>query len=305
MFLCIHVDAIAGNSDGNTSPVSATAEIDKTPISIGDKIKYTITVNAPKEYEVRFPDFGDNLADFSIQDFGSSEGGIFTRTYSQWYILDTYETGTLTIPAVSVQYRKNNSNEWREIAVDAITVEVTSLLDDADQTASIRGIRGPRSMPDYFYLSIFLAVVLLAIIAVLVILYIKQKKKQRDIIIPRRPAHEIAYEALNALKNKDLAGTGKVKEYYFELSDIVRHYLENRFSLKAPEMTTEEFLYHLRETDQLRQDHKGLLGEFLSQCDLVKFAKYLPEKNEIESSFASAKGLVDQTKEHLVRVDTR
>jgi len=301
---CVHSTVIANDTKGNTPPVTATAEVDRNSVSIGDKVKYTITVKAPKEYDVRFPDFGDNLADFSIKDFGTSESGIFSRTFSQWYLLDTYETGTLAIPPVTVQYSAKDSDEWHEIVIDEITVEVLSLLGDADNNAAIQDIRGPRSLYDLQYLYITLAVILAAIIIALVILYIKKRKKAEASIAPPRPAHEIAYEALTALKQKDLTKTGKVKEYYFELSDIVRRYLENRFSFKAPEMTTEEFLSHLRETDQLRPDHKGLLREFLSHCDLVKFAKYLPEEKEIEASFESAKGLVDQTKERTEGVGT-
>jgi hypothetical protein len=295
---------MADDTDKKTSPVTATAEADKTAVSIGDKVKYSIIVTAPKEYEVRFPDFGDNLADFSIKDFGSSDSGIFTRTLSEWFVLDTYETGTLTIPGAAVQYREKGSDEWHELVVDEIKVEVLSLLGNKDKDTAIRDIRGPRSLSDLQYIYITLAVIIAALIIALIILYIKKRKKAEEIIPPPRPAHEIAYEALTALKNKDLTRTGKVKEYYFELSDIVRHYLENRFSFKAPEMTTEEFLSHMRETDQLHHDHKGLLREFLSNCDLVKFAKYLPEENEIESSFGSAERLVDQTKEHTEGVDT-
>jgi hypothetical protein len=301
--ICVKSRVIADDTNRKTYPVTAAAEIDKTPVSIGDKVKYSIIVNTPKKYAIRFPDFGDNLADFSIKDFGSSESGIFTRTLSQWYVLDTYETGTLTIPQVAVQYREKGSDEWHEIVIDEIKVEVLSLLGDADKKSAIRDIRGPRSLSDFQYLYIALAVIIAAIIIALIILYMKKRKNAEEIIVPPRPAHEIAYEALIELKNKDLTGTGKVKEYYFALSDIVRHYLENRFYLKAPEMTTEEFLSHLRETDQLRPDHKGLLREFLSNCDLVKFAKYLPEEKENESSFGSAERLVDQTKERTEGVD--
>jgi GTPase SAR1 family protein len=301
---CFTNTVISGDSDRNTSPVTATAEADRTTVSIGDKIKYTITVNAPEEYDVRFPDFGDNLKDFSIKDFGSSESGILSRTRSRWYVLDTYETGTFTIPQVTVQYREKDSEEWHDIVVDQIKVEVRSLLGDADNHAVIRDIRGPQSLTGPLYLYIALTVIIIGVVAALIILFIRKRKKVDEMIPPPRPAHEIAYEALTALKDRDLTGTGKVKEYYCELSDIVRRYLENRFSLKAPEMTTEEFLSHLRETDQLRPDHKGLLREFLSSCDLVKFAKYLPGKKEIESSFEYATKLVDQTKERLGGIDT-
>ncbi|MEA3306109.1 MAG: hypothetical protein U9R52_04770, partial [Candidatus Omnitrophota bacterium] len=111
-----------------------------------------------------------------------------------------------------------------------------------------------------------------------------------------RPAHRLAYEALRELEKKNYIKQGKIKKYYIELSDIARHYLENRFNIKAPEMTTEEFLLKAKEAKELGSEHKNLLKGFLSHCDSVKFAKYGPSEKEISSSFESAKILIDQTK---------
>ena len=113
----------------------------------------------------------------------------------------------------------------------------------------------------------------------------------------KRSAHEIALMQLEALKNKGLLQQSKIKEYYSEVSFIIRHYLENRFLLKAPEMTTEEFLTFARDYGQLQSVQKNSLKEFLSACDMVKFAKYSPSDHEIEEIFVCAKKFVEQTKE--------
>ncbi len=99
------------------------------------------------------------------------------------------------------------------------------------------------------------------------------------------------------MEKKDYIRKGKTKAYYIELSDIMRRYLENRFNIRAPEMTTEEFLIKVKEDSVLSLEHKGLLRDFLLNCDLVKFAKYQPAEQEAGLSFASAKKLIDQTKE--------
>ena len=104
---------------------------------------------------------------------------------------------------------------------------------------------------------------------------------------------------------KEYLSTGKVQEFYFELSNIARHYIEDRFKLKAPEMTTEEFLTTLKKSEALNSEQKSLVKDFLSHCDMVKFAKYLPQKKEIDSSYESAKNLVDQTKEIVSQGETR
>lgn len=161
----------------------------------------------------------------------------------------------------------------------------------------IRDIKGPVNFPGRMYLFIILAVIVALLITAIAVMFLRKKRKQRQIITPIRPAHEIAYEALRELKKRDLLKTGNIKEYYFELSNIVRHYLENRLQLRALEMTTEEFLLSLKYSDDLDAEHKSLLREFLSHCDMVKFAKYNPDIKEIESSYESATRLIDQTKE--------
>jgi hypothetical protein len=128
------------------------------------------------------------------------------------------------------------------------------------------------------------------------VVFLRRRKGQQQIAI-KRPAHLIAYEQLERLREKNLIKGGKIKEFYSEISDIIRHYLENRFLLKAPEMTTEEFLLKVRESFPLSLSHKSLLRDFLSRCDLVKFAKYLPQEKDSDEAFEAAKNFVDQTKQ--------
>jgi len=68
-----------------------------------------------------------------------------------------------------------------------------------------------------------------------------------------------------------------------------------RFNFRAPERTTEEFLYELQATNLLTTQQKGSLGEFLNRCDLVKFAKFEPREPELRDMHASAVRLVEET----------
>ena len=254
-----------------------------------------------KEIEVSLPEFGESLSEFSIKDFGSSEGGYFgKKKLKQWYMLDTFETGTFTIPSVVVKYRAEGDKEWKEVIADAVNIEVLSSLDDKALEGDIKDIKGPVSYWDKTYIYIILGIVTAISLILFIIIYLQKRRKAKEVIIPAVPAHVIAFEALKKLMQKDYLSTGNVQEYYFELSNIVRHYIENRFELKAPEMTTEEFLLTLKESEVLNTEQKSLVKDFLSHCDMVKFAKYLPEKKEIDSSYASASNLVDQTKETVI-----
>ena len=159
---------------------------------------------------------------------------------------------------------------------------------------SLRDIKGPLSLSHDFTILLLLSIlVLLALLAFLFIFF--SRKKLASVVVPEKLPHEIAYEQLEVLRQKDLIRQGRTKEYYSEISDIIRHYLENRFLLKAPEMTTEEFLGYVRDYGQLMDEHKSLLKEFLSACDLVKFAKHAPSVGETSAIFVSAKNFVDET----------
>ena len=134
-------------------------------------------------------------------------------------------------------------------------------------------------------------------------MYIRKRQVREKSFVRVKPPYEIAYERLRELAEAHLPEKGKIKEYYIELSGIIRYYLEARFNLRAPEMTTEEFLVKLRTEGELIPEHKNLLREFLLHSDLVKFARYGPSVREIDLSFKSAKRLIDQTKHKLTRID--
>jgi len=172
-------------------------------------------------------------------------------------------------------------------------------MDSTAVAEIIKDIKGPVYFPaNYLFLIIIAAVIILAALVFSIIFFLKRNLKRQSgpSSVSFRPADQIAYQALENLKAKNLPRFGKIKEYYIELSDIVRHYMENRFSLPAPEMTTEEFLYSLRESKSLKGSHKNLLKQFLNHCDMVKFAKYGPTEQEMDDSFNSAKKLVDETR---------
>jgi hypothetical protein len=79
------------------------------------------------------------------------------------------------------------------------------------------------------------------------------------------------------------------------VSDAIRVYMEERFTFHAPERTTEEFLYELQETTLLLPPQKAALADFLSRCDLVKFARYEPTQMELQELLDAAFRLVEET----------
>ncbi len=285
--------------------VNVNATVDKAKITIGDKIRYKITVDSSGEIEVVTPEIGNELGGLTVVDTGAErfERDEGTITLERWYVLETYNTGSYVIPAIEIKYK--DKTEERETKTPEIFIEVLSTLDE--NAADIRDIGPPVSLnKSYYRLYIIIAIVLvtLAIAGVVILFLYRRKHKKVDFIPAPLPAHEIAYDELERLRSLHLISKGQTKEYYYRLSNIVRHYIENRFRLMAPERTTEEFLTEMAVTDKLEETHKELVGNFLEHCDLVKFAGYAPVNEEIENAYDSAKKLVDETREVLEPVQT-
>lgn len=141
-----------------------------------------------------------------------------------------------------------------------------------------------------------LAFIVLVVIG-LVLYLVLRKKKKGYFFTPKviLPPHVVAIQGLDALKAKKLCQRGMEKEYYTELSDILRQYIGTRFSINAPEMITEDIVaaVHLAtETGSTAEN----LRQILSTADLVKFAKYIPFADENDLSLVNAYLFVNQTK---------
>ena len=272
-----------------------TVLADKSEMYVGDRISLEVTSAPDKHIEMIFPEKPAETGDFSFVSAEPVKNGFLEEPrVGMVYTYSIYKTGTHVIPPLKILYKNEGESGWKDVLSRQVPVEIISLLDE--KSKDIKDIKGVfnRSARIWVFLFGFLGVLLIAAITVLLVR--KFKKKAIEAAARIRPPDEIAYEKLNELKAMRLPEKGLVKEYYVRLSEIVRYYLEDRFSFRAPEMTSEEFLEGLRESSKLKIEHKQLLREFLSHCDMVKFAKYGPTPLEMMDSFSSAERLVDQTR---------
>jgi hypothetical protein len=123
-----------------------------------------------------------------------------------------------------------------------------------------------------------------------------RKKAAEIAAVPPVPPHVRARQALEAA----LALLSDPKAFSIAVSGTIRAYLEERFDFHAPERTTEEFLIELQGTNLLTTDQKLSLGNFLENCDLIKFAKYEPTETELRGLHAAALKLVNETEPRWV-----
>src|SRR6266404_4205088 len=158
----------------------------------------------------------------------------------------------------------------------------------------IHDIKGLVPLPhNWWWLFILVAALALAY-------WLWKRKRPTDATNAAPPPmpYEVAIRALQQLREEN----PPVEEFYTRLSDIVRHYLEGRFHLRAPERTTEEFLYEVSQNNTLAQEHKELLGAFLQESDLVKFARHHPEQSDMNRALEAAEKFVDDTQPRVQEV---
>src|SRR5687767_13161325 len=173
----------------------------------------------------------------------------------------------------------------------ALIVQAPSTSDTNVLEATIRDIKAPVEIPDYWiWIWTAVGIVLVAVIGFLVWKF-WLKKRFEPVPPPPIPPHVRARRRLK----EAMAQISDPKLFVSEVSDAVRFYLEESFNLRAPERTTEEFLHELQSSRKLGENVTASLGEFLSRCDMVKFAKYEPTQTELEDLHNAAMRIVEET----------
>ncbi|MCK4660194.1 MAG: hypothetical protein KAV82_11790 [Phycisphaerae bacterium] len=290
-------------------PVKMTVTADRNRITIAERLTLTIEVFAEEGVDIEMGEPGEKLSQFQIRDFQNRpaepvEGG---RRWTRVYDLDIFLSGEYSIPEIQaafVDHRQEDPDHPGEgvltgtIRTEPFTIEVASLLEGEFDPTVFRDISGPVELPvehSYPWVGIVAAGVVVVVAGGVVVFLLLRRREplgpEQVVVVP----HEWAYDQLRLLVDAQLVEQGEVHEFYFRLSHIVRVYIELRFSLMAPERTTEEFLVEVHRSDVLRADHKTLLGDFLRSCDMVKFARYEPNKSEIELVFDSARDFIEET----------
>jgi len=274
--------------------------------TIGSHIRYQVDVVAPSGIEIVVAQPPERIGDLEIVDFGTTEPKALPDgklAFERWWTLVAWSTGEHRITSPEVSYRLPGG-DLATAAPAELAITVASLLDEAKDASDIRDIKPPVPIPIDWRPYYAIAGALTTIIAIVALVRWLAARRRR--VTPRvapPPPHVIALAALDALRARRLVEKGALKEYYSALTDIVRAYLEGRYRVRAPEMTTEEFLLASSRDGRLNPAHRRLLGEFLTESDLVKFARYLPSTDDSESAYAAARRFVDETKERLEEID--
>lgn len=289
--------------------ISSLAIPSKDSVLIGDKIELTIQVTYPKDMLLKGLDFSnydkianqlypmdtlnqEKLADISFLDLGVwknlsgdkqvTENKLNSVLSGDKYIIENkitiaiYSEGEFRIPGPDLIY--DSSEEVLPAISPTIRVYLPpQMQSDSVALNPIKDImKEKRNLSDY---ALFLYGLAGLLVAGLIVYYLKKRKRtvKEEVIIAEKEIlpHEKALSALKLLDEQAIWQSGNIKEYQSGLTEIIRTYLEDRYHVKALEMTTDEILSSLEKTDFDRK-YKSELKEILQVADLVKFAKAIP-----------------------------
>ncbi|MEW6061417.1 MAG: hypothetical protein AB1600_05685 [Bacteroidota bacterium] len=283
----------------NAQDVTVTASVDSQSIVIGDWIHYTVAVKHPASMNVALPLLKDTLGGFDIVQQDSvvktEDNGVLHL--QKKFVITKFDAGTQYIPPFTVRYA-TASGETLTAQSNAIPIEVRGI--EVDTTQAIHDIKPPLSVPlSAEEIALYVAIVLAVAAAGYGIYYYLKKRRKTATVeeekIPNIPPHVLALLQLDELEAKGLWQKGEVKAFYSEATDILRRYFERRYGILALEMTTGEVMEQLKKYS-IDQKTVNDIERFLSDADLVKFAKYQPMALENEQVLPAARMIVENTK---------
>lgn len=284
--------------------VTVTSAPDTTAILIGDQIGFTVSAVIPAGTVAGISEAGDTLAGKIVilgkspRDSVAGPNGkivIFER-----YLITAFDSGTYTIPPFYAEVASGDTL-LRYYSENSFLTVLRPDVTPPDSTDVIFDIIPPRRAPVTFAEIVPWLVIALvaAVLLYLLARFLPRNPLRRFVrpLPPPEPAHVIALRELSVLRSEELWQKGQIKEYYSRLSDILRRYIDNRYGISSPELTTDETVRMLQRAAVTTGRQMSVVKEILSLSDMVKFAKYVPESSLHERCYEDAMKFVEETRE--------
>lgn len=283
--------------------VTVDATIDSLQILIGEQAKIRLQVSLDADKRAIFPIYRDTLVsgveilDVAKTDTQMLNGGR-RALLTQEYTVTSFDSALYYLPPMQVQV-DNKSYYSKALALKVYSVPVDTLHPE-----NFFGPKDIMSSPfvwaDWYMV---IACVLLFSPFLLLLIYLIKRIRDNEPIIrkvkvePQLPPHQLAMQQIEHIKEEKIWQKGHPKEYYTQLTDVLRLYIKERFGFNAQEMTSTEIIEKLL----VMKDENAFndLRDLFQTADLVKFAKHYPLMNENDANLVNAIDFINQTKEEL------
>ena len=289
----LHITLLIGLIGFAQNQPNIYVKADTTKIRIGETINYEIVVDNA--------DTGVNFTEIKLDSFArvevieSFDIDTLKNRLIKKYALTSFDSGRYVIPRQRVFV-------WsQEYLTDSLMIDVNTVAVDTtkQQMYTIKSIQNePYTFDDF---KSYLWWLLGALLLIGIILYFVLRKKETiEEIEAKIPPYQLALKRLSELDEKQLWQKNKIKQYYVELTDIVRTYIERELNIPALESTTDELLESITDFNSssnalnIPKETIDKLNKLLKEADLVKFAKFKPLVNEIELHRNGAGEIIDE-----------
>ena len=294
IFLCFFYLSFANAQSANFDPnIIINSSVDSTSVKIGEEIIYTIDITSKNKYNIRF-DEKPNFIPFEILDSYPYDSIIDSSKISKKYSLIKFDPGEFWIPPQKV-YFDQSIKFTDSILIVVNDVEVDTLKQNLYDIKPIIPVK--RNYQKIFLRLIFIIIVF--VVAYLLYRYyiFKNNDNLNDVT---KSLYEIAFEKLENLNSLNPDSQIEFKEYYTILVDIFREYLESQVKIPAMESTSRELITRinmLKDSGNYNFEKKQIdkLEELFTKSDLIKFAKSLPTKNDINIDLITIKNFINST----------
>ena len=278
-----------------------SAGVSRDTILIGDQIEWTSEMQVPRGMSVRIDSMSgyvvpgvELIGDFVIDTV--DRGRDFSRVQTR-AVITSFDSGSYVLPPLVV-YVYRGEEAVDTMRLPEVPLEVTTIPIDTT-TYEMYDIR-----PQFRYPVTFAEVmpwvaggIVLVAIVIAVWRLIARRRRNRPLFgkpAPQDPPHIVALRDLDRIRGEKLWQTGNQKQYYTEITDTLRVYIEKRFGVKTIERTSGEILVELSTKDIQPSDFESLKDLF-GTADLVKFAKYTASETENENAVPVAVRFVNDT----------
>ena len=277
--------------------VNARVELARKTIVIGDQIYLDVNISAPPGTEV----FAIPTA--AVNDLPGAEviedEGLRTAAETpellleQRFLITSFDTGYVAIPALPIYFTDGNGRADTAYTNDLLLTVNGAVVSAEDDILPIKPIiEEGRNWTDYWWVYLIL---LLVAIGFGVREYRARLTRTAPAPPPPPPAHVRALTALDALDKEALWQRGETDAYYVRLTRILRTYLEERFDVRALEMTSTQLKRALSARSELNAEQRSELGELLQLSDLVKFARATPAEELHPRGMVRVRDFVTET----------
>jgi hypothetical protein len=285
IFCIVFLQSITINSQ------SVNAYVESDSILIGKELNYTIDVNAEKAENIIFPDSTsfvpfELISETKVDTIKQDDGFRFSKKYG----ITSFDEGDFIIPKIKIQIGdKLFSTDSKKITVNLVEVDTTKqgLYDikpsfDKFSSFEILKLSFKNNYP----------VILFGVFLVLILIYFRSKVIEFfNPLLNIKPALrpiELIKKRLSDLEKINIDSGAEIKFFYSELTFALRSFFEKEVYDKALESTTIELILKLNNLSEIKsfaitKNSINRIEDIFKRADLVKFAKYLPEKSVIKN----------------------